>query len=322
MIPFTIQGGSSEGCLILVELVLYPDLLNVLAINDIILSINGRKVSGMLLRDVRKLLEGLFAINESFYMEIVSENSIPSSIAEILAGEDYSELQIVIRNNVYQKTVPYTTRQPRNGEIDGVHYKFVDVATFRQLRDSNQLLEHGRYQGFKLSHAVDFEFLFSFENICEKGNEDIRWEMTQYSSSYFIFNLFRKEFDQDVHSEISPEETDEKKKKITNFFIPITTSRTTCLFRKCYSSHVDIVAERRCRIAKNRLDWFTEESEDCFHLNYSLIDYVKTWYGKCTRNKNAILIGTNDEFDDPSNSSFLRLRATLKIGYDCEKAKI
>ncbi|VDN93637.1 unnamed protein product [Brugia pahangi] len=148
LVPFTIQGGSSEGCLILVELVLYPDLLNVLAINDIILSINGRKVSGMLLRDVRKLLEGLFAINESFYMEIVSENSIPSSIAEILAGEDYSELQIVIRNNVYQKTVPYTTRQPRNGEIDGVHYKFVDVATFRQLRDSNQLLEHGRYQGF------------------------------------------------------------------------------------------------------------------------------------------------------------------------------
>ncbi|KAK6109632.1 PDZ domain (Also known as DHR or GLGF) family protein [Brugia pahangi] len=147
LVPFTIQGGSSEGCLILVELVLYPDLLNVLAINDIILSINGRKISGMLLRDVRKLLEGLFAINESFYMEIVSENSIPSSIAEILAGEDYSELQIVIRNNVYQKTVPYTTRQPRNGEIDGVHYKFVDVATFRQLRDSNQLLEHGRYQG-------------------------------------------------------------------------------------------------------------------------------------------------------------------------------
>ncbi|CAG9529904.1 unnamed protein product [Cercopithifilaria johnstoni] len=148
LIPFTIQGGSAEGCLILVELVLHPDLLNVLATDDIILSINGRKVSGMLSRDVRRLLEGLFAMNESFYMEIVNKNSIPSSITEILAGEDYPELQIVIRNNVYQKTVPYTTRQPRNGEIDGVHYKFVDVSTFRQLRDSNQLLEHGHYQGF------------------------------------------------------------------------------------------------------------------------------------------------------------------------------
>ncbi|VBB25315.1 unnamed protein product [Acanthocheilonema viteae] len=146
LIPFTVQGGSAEGCLILVELVLHPDLLHVLATDDIILSISGRKISGMLLRDVRRLLEGLFAMNESFYMEIVNKNSIPSSITEILAGEDYPELQIVIRNNVYQKTVPYTTRQPRNGEIDGVHYKFVDVSTFRQLRDTNQLLEHGHYQ--------------------------------------------------------------------------------------------------------------------------------------------------------------------------------
>ncbi|MCP9266461.1 Membrane-associated guanylate kinase, WW and PDZ domain-containing protein 3 [Dirofilaria immitis] len=146
-IPFTIQGGSAEGYLILVELVLHLDLLNVLATDDIILSINERKISGMLLRDVRRLLESLFAINESFYMEIVSKNSIPSRITEILAGEDYPELQIIIRNNVYQKTVPYTTRPPRNGEIDGVHYKFVDASTFRQLRDSNQLLEHGHYQG-------------------------------------------------------------------------------------------------------------------------------------------------------------------------------
>ncbi|OZC10816.1 hypothetical protein X798_02239 [Onchocerca flexuosa] len=204
-IPFTIQGGSAEGYLILVELVLHPDLLNVLATDDIILSISGRfgykfhllsfyfislryfllissnmcrfrtsrislpidslfrKVSGMLLRDVRRLLEGLFAMNESFYMEIVSKNSIPSSITEILAGEDYSELQIIIRNNVYQKTVPYTTRPPRSGEVDGVHYKFVDVSTFRQLRENNQLLEHGHYQGFIILtnfYILFFIFLF------------------------------------------------------------------------------------------------------------------------------------------------------------------
>uniref|UniRef100_A0A915Q4W8 Guanylate kinase-like domain-containing protein n=1 Tax=Setaria digitata TaxID=48799 RepID=A0A915Q4W8_9BILA len=147
-VPFTIHGGSAEGSLILIELVLHPDLLSVLAVDDIILSINERKISGMLLRDVRRLLDGLFATKESFYMEVANNHSIPSSIKEILAGEDYSELQIVIRNNVYQKTVPYTTRPPRDGEIDGVHYKFVDVSTFRELRDSSQLLEHGHYQGF------------------------------------------------------------------------------------------------------------------------------------------------------------------------------
>ncbi|VDK74892.1 unnamed protein product [Litomosoides sigmodontis] len=158
-IPFTVRGGSTEGCLILVELVLHPDLLNILATDDIILSINGRKISGMLLQDVRRLLKGLFAMDETFYMEIANRNSLPSSITEILAGEDYPELQIVIRNNVYQKTVPYTTRQPRNGEINGVHYKFVDVPTFRHLCDSNQLLEHGYYQASLRNPVVRLQLL-------------------------------------------------------------------------------------------------------------------------------------------------------------------
>ncbi|VDN31536.1 unnamed protein product [Gongylonema pulchrum] len=105
-VPFTVHGGAAEGRLILVELVRHPDLLTVLAMDDIILSINGRKVSGMLLCGVRRLLEKLFSATETFCMEVANNGSMPSDLREILANKDYTELQIVIRNNVYEKTVP------------------------------------------------------------------------------------------------------------------------------------------------------------------------------------------------------------------------
>ncbi|CAI08094.1 Guanylate kinase [Aromatoleum aromaticum EbN1] len=46
-------------------------------------------------------------------------------------------------------SVSYTTREPRPGERDGREYHFVDVATFRALRDRGEFLEwaevHGNY---------------------------------------------------------------------------------------------------------------------------------------------------------------------------------
>jgi guanylate kinase len=47
-------------------------------------------------------------------------------------------------------SVSATTRQPRPGETDGVHYRFVDEGVFDQMIDNNELLEwarvHGRYR--------------------------------------------------------------------------------------------------------------------------------------------------------------------------------
>src|SRR5438874_11272533 len=34
-----------------------------------------------------------------------------------------------------------TTRRPREGEVDGIHYLFMDVPTFIRMRDSDELLE-------------------------------------------------------------------------------------------------------------------------------------------------------------------------------------
>jgi len=44
-------------------------------------------------------------------------------------------------------SVSYTTRAPRPGEQDGVHYHFVDEAKFMALNDSGEFLEHARVHG-------------------------------------------------------------------------------------------------------------------------------------------------------------------------------
>ena len=38
-------------------------------------------------------------------------------------------------------SVSVTTRKPRPGEIDGVHYSFIDTASFERMRDGKALLE-------------------------------------------------------------------------------------------------------------------------------------------------------------------------------------
>jgi guanylate kinase len=44
-------------------------------------------------------------------------------------------------------SVSTTTREPRQGETDGVQYHFVDRDTFGKLLDSGELLEHAEYAG-------------------------------------------------------------------------------------------------------------------------------------------------------------------------------
>ncbi len=44
-------------------------------------------------------------------------------------------------------SVSYTTRPPRPGESEGVHYHFVDVPTFLALKDGGEFLEHAFVHG-------------------------------------------------------------------------------------------------------------------------------------------------------------------------------
>lgn len=44
-------------------------------------------------------------------------------------------------------SVSYTTRAPRIGEVDGQHYNFVDLPTFRAMVDAGQFLEWAEVHG-------------------------------------------------------------------------------------------------------------------------------------------------------------------------------
>lgn len=58
---------------------------------------------------------------------------------------------LLARDSRVKLSVSYTTRAPRDGEADGQHYHFVDIATFRNMRDRGEFLEwaevHGNYYG-------------------------------------------------------------------------------------------------------------------------------------------------------------------------------
>ncbi|WP_309114832.1 guanylate kinase [Saccharothrix sp.] len=44
-------------------------------------------------------------------------------------------------------SVSVTTRKPRPGEVDGVHYRFVDRAEFDEMVQNGELLEHAEFAG-------------------------------------------------------------------------------------------------------------------------------------------------------------------------------
>ncbi|XP_069484132.1 membrane-associated guanylate kinase, WW and PDZ domain-containing protein 2 isoform X3 [Ambystoma mexicanum] len=56
------------------------------------------------------------------------------------------ELQQIIRDNLYLRTVPCTTRLPKEGEVPGVDYNFIAVDEFMELEKSGALLESGTYE--------------------------------------------------------------------------------------------------------------------------------------------------------------------------------
>ncbi|WP_374486896.1 guanylate kinase [Zoogloea sp.] len=57
------------------------------------------------------------------------------------AGKTTLVSGLLERDPLVRLSVSYTTRAPRTGEVNGQHYNFVDVPTFRALRDKGEFLE-------------------------------------------------------------------------------------------------------------------------------------------------------------------------------------
>ncbi|CAI5447660.1 unnamed protein product [Caenorhabditis angaria] len=189
-LPFSVYGGASLGRLILIDIVRREDLIGLVNPNDILLSVENVKVSGMIKSEVVKLLEDSMRDKDQIAIEVLPASSITDDITELLADRKSSgEFQTIIRENLYQKTVPYTTRPPREGEIDGEHYRFVSVEEFNRFLEQGELLENGTYQGHLYGTPRPVDCYAEQEMVmCSEGLLPPNWETayTENGDKYFI----------------------------------------------------------------------------------------------------------------------------------------
>ncbi|KAL7827450.1 hypothetical protein SRHO_G00331680, partial [Serrasalmus rhombeus] len=120
-----------------------------ITVGDVILEIGGTPVLGMTLGDVRGVLN---SCPHPIRVKTVSPGSTLCKDLRLYLSKCFtpgsmdSQLQQVIRENLYLRAVPCTTRQPRDGEITGVDYNFVSVEEFFSLEESGALLESGKFK--------------------------------------------------------------------------------------------------------------------------------------------------------------------------------
>ena len=75
------------------------------------------------------------------------------------AGKSSLVAELLKQDTDIQLSVSYTTRKPRNGEVDGKDYHFVTVEAFLRLRDAGFFAEwaevHGNFYGTPLKATLD-----------------------------------------------------------------------------------------------------------------------------------------------------------------------
>ncbi len=95
-----------------------------------------------------------------FVVVVVVTGGLTKDLREYLTtrfakGSVDHELQTTIRDNLYLRTVPVTTRPRRPGETDGLDYTFLSLDQFRLLEKNGSLLERGIYDGTKKKKTID-----------------------------------------------------------------------------------------------------------------------------------------------------------------------
>uniref|UniRef100_A0A672ZFC8 Membrane-associated guanylate kinase, WW and PDZ domain-containing protein 1 n=1 Tax=Sphaeramia orbicularis TaxID=375764 RepID=A0A672ZFC8_9TELE len=120
-----------------------------LFVDELLLEVNDTPVAGLTTRDVHAVVKHC---KDPVRLKCVKQGGvIDKDLRHYLnlrfqKGSVDHELQQIIRDNLYLRTVPCTTRQPKEGEVPGVDYNFVTVDRFMELEKSGALLESGTYE--------------------------------------------------------------------------------------------------------------------------------------------------------------------------------
>ncbi|XP_061085844.1 LOW QUALITY PROTEIN: membrane-associated guanylate kinase, WW and PDZ domain-containing protein 2-like [Conger conger] len=117
--------------------------------DELLLEVNDTPVAGLTIRDVLAVIKHS---KDPVRLKCVKQGGVvDKDLRHYLnlrfqKGSLDHELQQVIRDNLYLRTIPCTTRQPKEGEVPGVDYSFVTVQRFMELEKGGALLESGTYE--------------------------------------------------------------------------------------------------------------------------------------------------------------------------------
>ncbi|XP_028261978.1 membrane-associated guanylate kinase, WW and PDZ domain-containing protein 3 isoform X2 [Parambassis ranga] len=117
---------------------------------DVLLEVNGTPVSGLTNRDTLAVIRHF---REPIRLKTVKPGKVLNTdlrhylSLQFQKGSLDHKLQQIIRDNLYLRTIPCTTRLPREAEVPGVDYNFISMGDFRILEESGLLLESGTYDG-------------------------------------------------------------------------------------------------------------------------------------------------------------------------------
>uniref|UniRef100_A0A8C4WYM6 Membrane associated guanylate kinase, WW and PDZ domain containing 1 n=1 Tax=Eptatretus burgeri TaxID=7764 RepID=A0A8C4WYM6_EPTBU len=150
-LPLELHGGAEFGRFILLD-------------GNVLLEANGSAVPGFILHDAWALLQHcgdpirLRTVKPGPVLSIDLKHYLSQRFQK---GSTDHELQQTIRDNLYLRTVPCTTRRPREGEVSGLDYNFISVEEFHMLESSEHLLETGIYEDTQpKSNYCDLCFCF------------------------------------------------------------------------------------------------------------------------------------------------------------------
>lgn len=168
----SVAGGAENG-----------EFIYIVESGDIILELDRVKVSGFTLAEFNELLESK-PVHLLKAVQTKHSHGLSTDLKQYLncsfsKNSTDKELQDLIRENIYRRTIPCTTRPPRDGEVDKIDYHFLSKEQFVEMNNRGMLLECGMYGGHYYGTLRPFSDLSSLSIYGSIAQREISDDMRQ-----------------------------------------------------------------------------------------------------------------------------------------------
>jgi len=168
----SVAGGAENG-----------EFIYIAENGDIVLELDHIKVSGFTLIEFKELVESQ-QVHLLKAVQTKHSHGLTTDLKSYLncgfpKNSIDKELQDLIRDNIYRKTIPCTTRSPKEDELDNVDYHFLSKEQFIEMNNRGMLLECGMYGGHYYGTMRPFSDLGSLSLYDSHSQREISEEMRQ-----------------------------------------------------------------------------------------------------------------------------------------------